>query len=76
MLKYKNKLLAILLSALLVSLSGCGKIIDQKDIQLANDYCSDKEGLFSIEVESSHTVKYITCRNGDKADSNQAMKAN
>ena len=68
----KLKILNIIILALAVS--ACEKIITQKDIQLAIKYCSEREGVFSIGVEDSGFVKYITCKNGDTTNSNEAMK--
>ena len=68
-----SKLLIVLLSVLLVS--ACEKIITQKDIELAEKYCDDREGIFSIGVKDDDLVKYITCKNGDSSDSNTAKGA-
>ena len=63
-----NKLLIVLLSVLLVS--ACSKIVTQKDIEQANQYCKDKDGVFSIAVLNEITEIDITCRNGDTISSN------
>ena len=75
MLKLDTKLLAVLLSVLLVSLSGCGKVLSQTDISQALKYCESREGLFSLEVYSSSIVKIATCKNGEVTDTNEMAKA-
>lgn len=66
-----SKLLIVFLSVLLVG--ACSKVIKQKDIEQANQYCKDKEGVFSISVISEHTERDITCKNGDSINSNSIM---
>ena len=75
MFKKKPQLLAILLSVLLVSLSGCGKVLSQTDISRALKYCESREGLFSLEVYYSSIVKTATCKNGEVANTNEMAKA-
>jgi len=67
------KLIVVILGVLV--LCGCEKIVTQKDIKLAEGYCSGKGGLFSIGVTGESIVKTITCKNGDIADSNDARKS-
>lgn len=62
------------LTLFILVISGCSKIVTQKDIALAQSYCEKRGGVFSIEVESEITVKYITCRNGDTVSSNRIAK--
>ena len=52
-------------------LSGCERTVGQQDIEAANAYCKDRGGLFSIVVRHDINIQYITCKNGDKANSNE-----
>ena len=63
----------VALTVFILVISGCSKIVTQKDIALAERYCEKRGGVFSIEVESEITVKYITCRNGDTVNSNKVV---
>lgn len=49
MLKYKNQLLAVLLSVLLVSLSGCG-VVTAEDYKKAEIVCENFGGVDKVHL--------------------------
>ena len=64
----------ILILGLILYLSGCVSVIDQKGLKLAQDYCKDKGGLFSVEAGSELFIRYVTCKNGGKIMVSQLEK--
>lgn len=56
------KLISVFIIAL--SLSGCGQTITQKDIDRANRYCEDKEGVYSITDYGALLTGFVDCKNG------------
>jgi hypothetical protein len=62
-----SKLLIVLLSALLVSLSGCSNAIDQKDLKDAKEFCAEKEGVYKIWINGTYGRTW-ECKNGDTKD--------
>ncbi len=65
--KEKNQLLAVLLSALLVLLSGCSNVVSQQDIRDAEKFCAGKEGVYQIRLNGNYGRTW-ECKNGDKKD--------
>lgn len=64
MSKYKNKLLAVLLSALLVSLSGCSDL-DEMFLVQQDFVCKDKGGVWVNSIGSRSTaLGKVKCNNG------------
>ena len=51
-------------------LVGCSQVVSQQDIAAANEFCKDKEGLFSIQITDSDLMMTATCKNGDRAHEN------
>ena len=48
MLKYKNQLLAVLLSALLVGLAGCNYAPTTEEYEIASEWCKDFGGTEKV----------------------------
>jgi hypothetical protein len=49
--------------------------ITQKEISVGEVYCEERGGVFSIETYGDFVAKNYTCRNGDSASSNTAIKS-
>ena len=54
----------ILLSILLLTLSGCYQVTDITDINKSIDFCKDKSGVKNIIVDMM-AQEYTECINGD-----------
>lgn len=54
----------ILLSILLLTLSGCYQVTDITDINKSIDFCKDKGGVKDIRVDMI-SQEYTACVNGD-----------
>lgn len=67
MLKYKNLLLSILLSVLLVSLYGCSNAVDQQYLKDAEEFCTGKEGIYKIWINGNYGRTW-ECKNGMQKD--------
>ena len=71
MLKLNTKLLAVLLSVLLVS--ACSGSVDGYDIRKAELFCKDKGGIQSYGVFAQ---EFVTCFNGEQTIIAKLKKAN
>jgi len=67
MLKCKAKMLTVLLSALLVSLSGCSNAVDQQDLKNAKEFCLEKGGVYQIWINNNYGRTW-ECKDGSKKD--------
>lgn len=61
MLKYKNQMLAVLLSALLVS--ACSRVVTQNHLKDAEAVCKDKGEIYELKVIDTGEV-FVYCKDG------------
>lgn len=61
--------LLILIS--LIVLNGCSKVVTNQDIEIATKYCSDKGGVYSIQLRGDILNQIVNCKNGKSASGNR-----
>lgn len=58
----------IVLPILLIS--GCNVTFNQIDLERANMFCKDNDGVFSVSRPNNATEFKVICRNGESSRSN------
>ncbi len=66
------KILCILLCILVVS--ECSRTVTQQNLQMAETYCKDKGGVFSLMAPNTFLVTTVTCKNGESSNTNEINK--
>ena len=55
---------------MVVFVFSCSRTIYQEHLRKAIDYCTDKEGVFSLKIMDTNEV-FMTCKNGERKQINK-----